>query len=146
MGGRTRVVGMVGAVLAVVASVTVLPGTAQARPIGCGSVVTRSVVLAHDLLGCQGDGLVIGAGGITVNLAGHTVAGVVSDDSVGIRNAGHPGVVIKNVDDPGTRIVGNTANDNDDLGIEAVAGVTDGGGNSASGNGNPAQCLNISCT
>jgi parallel beta-helix repeat protein len=354
MGGRTRVVGMVGAVLAVVASVTGLTGTAQARPIGCGSVVTRSVVLANDLLGCQGDGLVIGAGGITVNLAGHTVAGVVSDDSVGIRNAGHPGVVIKNgvvrefergvqltgatgnrlrgltvelngsdgidlnhsngnqilggtirdnftvvllengsarnlvedavlqgnhgagvrldtatsnlvtgnivngngsaaepltsqillmnssrnrleandvsasstvgivltgsdlnqlhgnqvgfvgsdgnvggvsllgssdrtlingntvannrpgdgifveagsrysilrnnlasgngddgiqVDDPGTRIVGNTANDNDDLGIEAVAGVTDGGGNSASGNGNPAQCLNISCT
>ena len=50
------------------------------------------------------------------------------------------------VDDPGTRLVDNTANDNDDLGIEAVAGVTDGGGNTATGNGNPAQCLNVQCT
>jgi hypothetical protein len=36
--------------------------------------------------------------------------------------------------------------DNADLGIEAVVGVTDGGGNRASGNGNPTrQCLNVSC-
>ena len=33
------------------------------------------------------------------------------------------------------------ANDNGDLGIEAVSGVTDGGGNRARGNGNPAQCV-----
>jgi hypothetical protein len=39
----------------------------------------------------------------------------------------------------------NTANDNTDLGIEAVPGVIDGGGNKASGNGNPAQCLNVRC-
>jgi hypothetical protein len=42
-------------------------------------------------------------------------------------------------------IIKNTANDNADLGIEAVAGVTDGGGNKASGNGNPLQCLNVVC-
>lgn len=93
---RIQVVWSVGVVLALVASVTVLTSTAQARPIGCGSVVTRSVVLTQDLLGCQGDGLVIGASGITVNLGGHTVAGLVSDDSVGIRNAGHANVVVKN--------------------------------------------------
>ena len=39
----------------------------------------------------------------------------------------------------------NTANDNGDFGIEAVLGVTDGGGNKASGNGNPLQCLNVFC-
>jgi hypothetical protein len=39
----------------------------------------------------------------------------------------------------------NTANRNHDLGIEAVPGVIDGGGNKASGNGNPAQCLNVVC-
>ena len=39
----------------------------------------------------------------------------------------------------------NSANDNADLGIEAVPGVTDGGGNKARGNGDPAQCLNVSC-
>jgi large repetitive protein len=49
------------------------------------------------------------------------------------------------VDAPGTTVTGNTANRNDDLGIEAVPGVIDGGGNKASGNGNPAQCLNVHC-
>jgi hypothetical protein len=32
-----------------------------------------------------------------------------------------------------------------DLGIEAVAGVLDGGGNRALGNGNPLQCLKVVC-
>jgi parallel beta-helix repeat protein len=348
------VVRWTGVVLTVVVSVTVMASTGQAAPIGCGRVVTRSVVLTRDLIGCPGDGLVIGASGITVDLGGHTVAGLVSDDSVGIRNPGKAKVVVKNgvvrsfergvqltgatgnrlreltvelnasegidldhangnqilggvvrdnftgillrggsagnlvaravlqgnrgagirleeatgnrvtgtivngngsaaepltgqilltgsdrnrldrndlsasstigivlvgadhnqlrhnqvgfvgsdgniggvfllagsdrtllvdnvvannrpgdgvfveagshrtvvadtlatgngddgiqADDPGTRLVGNAANDNDDLGIEAVAGVTDGGGNTATGNGNPAQCLNVRCS
>jgi parallel beta-helix repeat protein len=42
-------------------------------------------------------------------------------------------------------LTGNTADDNGDLGIEAVNGVIDGGGNSASGNGNPLQCVNVFC-
>jgi hypothetical protein len=45
-----------------------------------------------------------------------------------------------------TTIARNTANENGDLGIEAVAGVTDGGGNRASGNGNAAQCTNVVCS
>jgi hypothetical protein len=49
------------------------------------------------------------------------------------------------VDAPGTLIRGNTADDNADLGIEAVAGVIDGGHNHASGNGNPLQCVNVRC-
>jgi parallel beta-helix repeat protein len=44
-----------------------------------------------------------------------------------------------------TTLSGNTANGNYDLGIEAVAGATDAGGNTAFGNGNPLQCLNVSC-
>lgn len=44
-----------------------------------------------------------------------------------------------------TTLTGNIANNNNDLGIEAVPGVVDGGGNRAAGNGNPAQCLNIVC-
>ena len=32
-----------------------------------------------------------------------------------------------------------------DLGIEAVFGVIDGGGNRARGNGDPRQCVNIFC-
>ena len=39
----------------------------------------------------------------------------------------------------------NRADHNADLGIEAVPGVTDGGGNRARGNGNPLQCLVVVC-
>lgn len=44
-----------------------------------------------------------------------------------------------------TTITRNTANDNVDLGIEALPG-TDGGGNRASRNGNPLQCVGVSCS
>jgi len=44
-----------------------------------------------------------------------------------------------------TRIADNTADGNGDFGIDAVAGVIDGGGNMASGNGNPLQCRNVFC-
>ncbi len=40
----------------------------------------------------------------------------------------------------------NVANDNGDFGIDAAAGVTDLGGNTASGNGNPLQCRNVFCS
>jgi parallel beta-helix repeat protein len=49
------------------------------------------------------------------------------------------------LDAAGTTVTRNTANDNLDLGIEAVPGVIDGGGNTANGNGNPAQCVNVLC-
>lgn len=49
------------------------------------------------------------------------------------------------VDSPLTTLTGNHALHNGDLGIEAVFGVTDGGGNKAHGNGNPAQCTNVAC-
>jgi parallel beta-helix repeat protein len=49
------------------------------------------------------------------------------------------------VDSPSTRLLDNTANGNGDLGIEAVPGVADGGGNRATGNGNPAQCTGVVC-
>ena len=39
----------------------------------------------------------------------------------------------------------NRARWNFDLGIDAVAGVLDGGGNRAFGNGDPLQCVNIAC-
>ena len=42
-------------------------------------------------------------------------------------------------------LVANRARWNLDLGIEAIAGVLDGGGNWAFGNGNPLQCMNIAC-
>ena len=48
------------------------------------------------------------------------------------------------VEDGSARVRKNRANFNGDLGIEAAPGV-DGGGNRASGNGNPAQCVGVTC-
>jgi parallel beta-helix repeat protein len=45
-----------------------------------------------------------------------------------------------------TKLTRNRAMRNADLGIEAVRGVIDGGGNKASGNGDPRQCTNIVCS
>jgi parallel beta-helix repeat protein len=50
------------------------------------------------------------------------------------------------VDDPGNTITGNQADMNFDFGIFAVAGNTDGGGNTATGNGQPAQCVGVVCS
>ena len=45
----------------------------------------------------------------------------------------------------GTSLGDNTANDNAQLGIDASSGVTDLGGNRASGNGTAAQCTGVVC-
>jgi parallel beta-helix repeat protein len=44
------------------------------------------------------------------------------------------------------KLTGNEARRNGDLGIGAVRGVMDGGGNRASGNGDPRQCTNVVCS
>jgi parallel beta-helix repeat protein len=44
-----------------------------------------------------------------------------------------------------TTLTGNEARHNHRLGIKAVEGVIDGGGNRASGNGDPRQCVNVTC-
>jgi parallel beta-helix repeat protein len=59
------------------------------------------------------------------------------------NGSGHDGI---SVDAKATALIHNSANRNHGLGIEAVLGVTDGGGNHAFGNGNPAQCVNIACS
>jgi hypothetical protein len=44
-----------------------------------------------------------------------------------------------------TTLTHNEARRNHRLGIKAVEGVIDGGGNRASGNGDPRQCVNVEC-
>jgi parallel beta-helix repeat protein len=55
----------------------------------CGATLTKSTTLTADLVHCPGTGLVIGADGITVNLAGHTISGTNAPGSEGIANDGH---------------------------------------------------------
>ncbi len=47
--------------------------------------------------------------------------------------------------EPGAYVARNVANGNAEYGIKAPPGTIDGGGNRASGNAEPAQCLNVVC-
>jgi hypothetical protein len=75
-------------------------GPALAQPLSCGDTVTQDTSLSNDLLDCHGDGLIIGADGITVDLNGHTISGQIISgglpDQVGIDNRGHDDVTIRN--------------------------------------------------
>src|SRR5918999_543286 len=59
----------------------------------CGRLVTHSIRLTNNLVNCPGDGLVIGAERIIVDLGGHTIDGVGLGH--GIQNEGYGGVVIR---------------------------------------------------
>jgi parallel beta-helix repeat protein len=91
----------------------------------------RNVVSNNTLIGNIGDGLLVDAR-VTAALVRGNRATQNTDDGL-------------DLDEPSTTVAKNAANDNHDLGIEGVPGVTDGGGNRAKGNGNPLQCMNIFC-
>ena len=69
--------GIVTALLAIAPS-----GTALATPtvsdvqLTCGSVITENVRLTRDLVGCPGNGLIVGANDVDIDLNGHLVSGV----------------------------------------------------------------------
>jgi parallel beta-helix repeat protein len=56
--------------------------------------VTTSVTLENDLAGCSGDGLVVGADGVTIDLNGHTVAGTFA--GAGVDLGDHRRVTVRN--------------------------------------------------
>jgi hypothetical protein len=92
--GATRLTaGFAGASLTVLVLVAVVGAaavgvtdSAAAVSVGCGSVVTANVTLAGDLQACPADGLIVAGDGITVDLAGYTIAG--TGQGVGIRILG----------------------------------------------------------
>jgi parallel beta-helix repeat protein len=59
-----------------------------------------------------------------------------------VIGAGRAGLAIGS---SSSTITENRATRNSGLGIRAVEGVVDGGGNRASGNGDPRQCVNVAC-
>jgi large repetitive protein len=90
-------------------------------------------VISHNVTKSRfSDGILVNAEATATLLMGNT-ANENGDD--GIR-----------VDAVGSTLTRNTANFNQELGIEAVPGVIDGGGNRARGNGNPLQCTNVTCS
>jgi parallel beta-helix repeat protein len=68
-----------------------LPAGASAAP-ACGDTITQSAVLESDLTCGPEGGIVIGAPGITLDLAGHTI----NTSFTAILNEGHDNVTIKN--------------------------------------------------
>ena len=113
--------------------------------------------------------LVRGARGPGIDVASY---GPVADTIVRrnhVRDAGEDGVIVRSVrkslkrtqvrrnhvfhsgDDgidvgsASATVTGNRADRNADLGLAAKRGVTDGGGNQASGNGDRRQCVNVVC-
>jgi hypothetical protein len=96
------------------------------------TAATRDTVISRNLVNRNlADGILVENG----------ATGTLVVRNLAIRN-GDDGI---DVDAPATTLTRNVANHNHDLGIEAVPGVIDGGGNHAAGNGNPAQCTNIDC-
>ena len=100
---------------------------------GASDANTVSGNTSHDNSGGAGsDGIIVGLEATNTLVELNTV----------YRN-GDDGI---DVDKAGTTLRSNTATNNSDWGIEAVAGILNGGGNRASGNGRAAQCLNITCS
>ena len=73
------------------------PASSDSAP-GCGSTLTGNVVLEADIGPCAGTGLIVAAGGVTIDLRGHTVSGLGAGAGISIGTGGAPqgGVRVKN--------------------------------------------------
>lgn len=80
--------------VAVVVLMALTPGSASAA-VRCGQVVRSDFILRGDLLNCGGDGLVVGADNITLNLNGHELRGKGHLSTAGVRIDGFEGVVVR---------------------------------------------------
>ena len=123
---------------------------------GTGDLLTGNVIIGADY-GLRVDAFTADVDGTQIRdnvVRGSGVDGIVVDLEhpgpvqntlvVGnsVTGAGSDGIQVNSAT---TTITRNIANHNGNLGINAIAGVTDGGGNHAAGNGNPLQCTNVNC-
>lgn len=69
---------------------------ASTASLACDRVVTQDTTLTEDITGCTGDGIVIAADGVTLDLNGHRVAGFRKEKSAGIRVQGVNNITIVN--------------------------------------------------
>lgn len=101
--------------------------------------------LTHPPIGGSGNvvrnNVVIGSGGEGFKVTKHDHHSILRQNVA--RGAGDDGFRVQSRT---SKLTDNRAIGNGDLGIRAVEGVTDGGGNVARRNGDPRQCVNISCT
>jgi hypothetical protein len=98
---RGRALGVLSASALAVGGMVALAGPASAVTLNCGDTVTSSVTLSNDVGPCTGNGLIIGADNVTLNLGGHTVSGsnttnTTTNEQVGILIQGVRNVVVQN--------------------------------------------------
>src|SRR5687768_11015966 len=84
----------------------VLPPGTQPATVHCGQVLTESTLVGNDLDNCPGEGLVVGASDIVVDLGGHTIdgpdyllenaTGQEEGFPAGIRVSGRKNVIVRN--------------------------------------------------
>ena len=63
------------ALLAVLGVALIPGGQALANHVSCGQTITQDTTLDSDLVNCPARGLVLGADGVDLDLAGHTISG-----------------------------------------------------------------------
>jgi large repetitive protein len=120
-----------------------------------GNLVARNVILD-----ARKSGIYLGLNDPPIgggdNVVRRNVVRRSGEDGFKVRSKDHHSLLIGNlarrsgddgvdVESNSTKLVRNRAIGNDALGIEAVFGVIDGGGNLARGNGDPLQCVNVRC-
>lgn len=100
--------------------------------LACGTVITRSTTLTADVGPCAGDGVIVGADGIMLNLNGHTISG-----SPGPGSGNDAGIRLPNR--TGVRITGQPGSSGRRATVTGFdAGVVVGGGS-----GNTVENLNV---
>jgi parallel beta-helix repeat protein len=92
----------------------------------------RNLVRGNHIRGAGKDGVLVDANARHTLLKGNRASGA-KDDGFDVKSRT-------------TKLTGNRAVRNHDLGIHAVRGVIDGGGNVAHGNGDRRQCTHVACS
>lgn len=80
------------AILALAAWLSLIPAAGYT----CGLTITKDTTLGADLLGCEGDGIIVAADDVTLDLGGHSIIGLRKERTAGIRVQNVKNVTIKN--------------------------------------------------
>jgi parallel beta-helix repeat protein len=123
---------------------------------GIAVVGDHNVIAHNSVRDAEGDAISVGFVSVVGNVVRRNHVRGAGEDGVDVDAKAKHTLLRRNhalgakddgldANNPTTKLTRNEARRNGDLGIRAVPGVIDGGGNEASGNGDPRQCLNVMC-
>lgn len=105
---------------------TVFAGTAAAATVTCGQVITTNTTLSNDVGPCPGNGIIIAADNVTLDLNGHTVTGNPQARAAqGADAQDAAGVLFRNVSN-------STVRNGTITGFDAGVAIVGGSGNAVS--------------